>query len=351
MAKDPSKTEKATPRRREKAREEGQVAKSQDIPISATLIVVFMLFLAYIPFAYKKLYELFMFIFADPLYNIPQYNYSIIYLVMEFMGYLTIPFFLALLITGVVSNIAQIGFLLTFKSMVPKLEKIDPIAGLKRLFSLKTLFELVKNILKLIAATIVSYFLVQFLLRDVFQYATTTPYKDAVLLVKYTLIMILGFAILSIPIAAIDFFFRKFEFEENIKMSKHEVKEEHKQMEGNPQVKSEIRKRMREMSMNRIMAEVPKADVVITNPVHFAVALKYEKEKMHAPKVVAKGKDYLALKIKEIAKEHGVPIEENPPLARAIYQACDVDEYIPENLYKAIAKIFAKVFKRQRRRL
>ncbi len=348
MAKDPSKTEKATPHRRQKAREEGQVAKSQDIPIAASLLVVFLLFLIYIPFAYKKLQELFIILFSDPLFNIPQNNYGLVQFVIQYLIYLILPVFLALLIIGIVSNVSQVGFMITFKPLIPKPEKLNPISGLQRIFSLKTLFELFKNILKLIAAIVVSYFLVSFLLEDVFRFATTTIYSDAYYLIKYTLIMILGFALLSIPISIVDFFFRRFEFEENIKMSKHEVKEEHKQMEGNPQIKSEIRKRMREMSMNRIMAEVPKADVVITNPTHYAVALKYEKEKMHAPKVVAKGKDYLALKIKEVAKEHGVPIEENPTLARALYQSCEVDEYVPENLYKAIAQIFAKILKKRR---
>ena len=348
MAKDPSKTEKATPHRRQKAREEGQVAKSQDIPIAASLLIVFLLFLIYIPYAYKKLQEIFIILFSDPLFHIPQNDYGILQLIIEYLINLILPVFLALLVIGIVSNVSQVGFLFTLKPMTPKIEKLNPISGLQRIFSLKTLFELFKNLLKLTAAIVVSYFLVSYLLEDVFRFVTTTVYSDAYNLIKYTLIMILGFALLSIPISVIDFFFRRFEFEENIKMSKHEVKEEHKQMEGNPQVKSEIRKRMREMSMNRIMAEVPKADVVITNPTHYAVALKYEKEKMHAPKVVAKGKDYLALKIKEVAKEHDVPIEENPPLARALYQSCEVDEYIPENLYKAIAQIFAKILKKRR---
>ena len=343
MAKDPSKTEKATPRRREKAREEGQVARSIDVAISSSLVVVFLVFLFYIPFAFHKLYALFVYYFSHPLENIPEINYNVLIELIQQLGYLLFPIFLALLVVGFAANVAQVGFKITLKPLIPKLEKIDPIAGIKRLFSLKTVFELLKNILKLIVATAVSYYLVTYLLQDVFRFATTSLYSDAYFMMKYSLILILGFALLSIPVAAADFFFRRYEFEESIKMSKEEIKEEQKLYEGNPQIKAAIRKKMREMSLTRMMAEVAKADVVITNPEHYAVALQYKRGQMYAPKVVAKGVDRIALRIKEEARKHNIPIEENPPLARTLYQTCEVGEYIPENLYQAIAKIFAKI--------
>ncbi len=347
MAKEPDKTEKATPRRREKAREEGQVAKSQDISISLSLVAVFLAFVFYLPYLFRRLYELFVRFFSDPLYFIPQQNSSVYLEFVTQLGMLLAPIFLLLLIVGFAANVAQVGFHISFKPLVPKLSKINPIAGIKRIFSLKTLFELFKNLLKLLVAMVVSYYLVDFLLKDVFRFATTSISDDAAIMIRYSLIMILGFAMLSIPVAIVDFFFRKYEFEESIKMSKQEIKEEHKLYEGNPQIKGTIRKKMREMSMTRMMAEVARADVVITNPEHFAVALKYEKGGMHAPKVVAKGVDRVALRIKEEAKKHGVPIEENPPLARALYQACDIGDYVPENLYQAIAKIFAKIYRKK----
>ncbi len=351
MAKDPSKTEKATPRRREKAREEGQVAKSQDIPISASLVAVFLAFVFYIPFVFKKLYELFVYFFSDPLYNIPENNLNTVLFVVKNLAILLLPLFLVLLVIGIFSNVAQFGFLLSFKVLQPKLEKLNPINGLQRLFSLKTLFELFKNLLKLAVAFVVSYYLVQYLLDGVFRFATTPIYDDAYTIVRFTLIMILGFALLSIPVSVIDFLFRKYEYEESIKMSKEEIKEEQKLYEGNPQIKAAIRKKMREMSLTRMMAEVARADVVITNPEHYAVALKYEKEGMQAPKVVAKGVDRIALKIKEEAMKHNVPIEENPPLARALYNSCEIGDYIPHELYQAIAKIFAKIYKKRGERL
>ncbi len=347
MAKDPSKTEKATPRRREKAREEGQVAKSIDIAISSSLVVVFLLLLFYIPFAFRKLYAIFVHYFSDPLSNIPELNYQVVLEVAKELALLLFPVFLALLAVGFLANVAQVGFKITPKALMPKLEKIDPIAGLKRLFSLKVLFELFKNLLKLIVATSVSYFIVTYLLEDVFRFAATPVFTDGYVMMKYSLVLILGFALLSIPVAAVDFFFRRYEFEESIKMSKEEIKEEQKLYEGNPQIKSAIRKKMREMSLTRMMAEVARADVVITNPEHFAVALQYKRGQMHAPKVVAKGVDRIALRIKEEARAHNIPIEENPPLARALYQACDIGDYVPESLYQAIAKIFAKIYKKR----
>lgn len=347
MAKDPSKTEKATPRRRQKAREEGQVLKSQDIPISTSLLVIFFFFLFYIPFAYKKLYEYFTYIFANPIYLLIGQNKLTIKQTLIVLGELLLPVFLILFLIGFISNVSQFGFLWTFKPMIPKLDKLNPVSGLQRIISLKTLFELFKNLLKLIVASFVAYYIIKILLADVFKFSFTDVGGDAYILIKYTLIMILAFAILSIPVAVVDFLFRKHEFEENIKMSKQEIKEEQKLYEGNPQIKSAIRKKQREMSMSRMMAEVAKADVVITNPTHYAVALEYKKEKMHAPKVVAKGKDNIALKIKEVAKENGIFIEENPPLARSLYKTCEIGDFIPENLYQVIAKILAKIYKRK----
>ncbi len=347
MAKEPDKTEKATPHRRKKAREEGQVAKSQDVAISFSLVAVFLTFISYIPFVFRKLYGIFTAFFSDPFHFLPEKNHWVYLEFIKDLALLVGPVFMVLLVAGIAANVIQVGFHITFKPLMPKLSKLNPLPGIKRMFSLKTLFELFKNLLKLFVAMVVSYYLVRYLLEDVFRFATTSIEDDAAILIKYSLIMILGFALLSIPVAIIDFMFRRYEFEESIKMSKQEIKEEHKLYEGNPQIKSAIRKKMREMSLTRMMAEVAKADVVITNPEHFAVALKYEKGKMHAPKVVAKGVDRVALRIKEEAKKYGVPIEENPPLARALYQACEIGDYIPENLYQAIARIFAKIYQKK----
>ena len=347
MAKDPSKTEKATPRRRQKAREEGQVARSLDVPISATLLMTFLVLIFYIPFAYHKLLEYTIFIFSNLYKNLPSVSYAEVIIVSFKIFFLLVaPVFLALLITGVSANIAQFGLLLTFKPLIPKLERINPISGLGRIFSMKTLFELVRNTLKLLVASLIAYFLYINIFKESSSLFFIPVNQQIYLMLKYILMMILFFALLSIPIAVIDFLFRRWEYEESIKMSKHEIKEEQKMYEGNPQIKAAIRRKQRELAMTRMMAEVEKADVVITNPTHFAVALKYDREKDEpAPRVVAKGKDKLAEKIKEKAKEHNIPIVEDPPLARALYESCEVGDFIPEQFYQVVAKILAKVYK------
>ncbi len=348
MAKDPSKTEKATPRRRQKAREEGQVPRSMDIPIAATLVAIFLMMFFYIPFSYNYLLEYFRYTFSDPFHKIPELNTVFIYDTVKVLGILIAPVFLFLLAVGIISNVAQFGFLLTLKPLVPKLNRLNVVSGLGRLVSIKTAFELVRNLLKLSFATVVAYFLVKNMISQTFSMSFISLHDEIYYLFKYVMTLILAFALMSIPIAVIDYLYRRWEYEENIKMSKEEIKEERKLYEGNPQIKAAIRKKQRELAMMRMMSEVPKADVVITNPDHYAVALKYERGKMAAPKVIAKGKNLVAEKIKEIAKENNVPIVEDPPLARTLYSSCEIGDFIPENLYVAVAKILAEIYRRKR---
>lgn len=350
MAKDPRKTEKATPKRRQKAREEGQVLKSIDVSVASTLFIVFLVLIFYIPFVYKYLLSYFQYTFSNPFYLIPEESgKSFIWFTFKVLAILILPFVLVLFTVGVISNVAQFGFLFTLKPLTPKLNKINPISGLQRLFSLTTLFELVKSLLKLSAALFVSYFVVRYLLDDFLVYMTASINTQIYLLTKTIIVLVMAFAFLSVPIAIADFFYRRYEYEENLKMTKDEVKEEMKSYEGNPVIKKEIRKKMRQLALKRMIAEVPKADVVITNPQHYAVALKYEKGKMEAPKVIAKGQDLIAQKIKEVAKQHNVKIVENPPLARALYSSCEVGDYIPEEFYETVAKILALIYKQKRK--
>ena len=344
MAKDPSKTEKATPRRRQKAREEGQVLKSQDVPIAATLFFTAVFLYFYLPYLYTGLKSLFSYAFSE------AYSLELSLLTKTFffkLFLLLLPIFLSLVVVGILSNAVQFGFLFSLKPLIPKPDNVNPIKGLGRVFSLKSLFEALKSFLKLSVAVAVGYFTVKYALSGFYSFPLLPLSSQVELLVKWLVILFFTFGLLSIPIAAVDFLYRRWEYEESLKMSKQEVKEERKQYEGHPLIKSAIRKRQREIAMRRMMAEVPKASVVITNPTHYAVALKYERGKMHAPKVVAKGVDRVALRIKEIALESGVPVEENPELARALYQCCEVGDYIPEEFYRVVAKILAKVYRRQ----
>lgn len=345
MAKDPNKTEKATPRRRQKAKEEGQVLRSQDVPISASLIFVSLALLFYIPFGTKILIGYFKYTFSESVYLVPSTGSDYIYYTFKILSILVLPIITLLLFVGILSNIAQFGFLFTLKPLTPKLDKLNPFSGLKRIFSITTIFELFRNILKLFVAITLSYFIVRYLLNGILDFFNIPFGSQAVILIKVVMVLIFSFSILSIPIAILDFLYRRHEYEENIKMTKEEVKEERKSYEGNPVIKREIRKRMRILAMRRMIKEVPRADVVITNPQHYAVALKYDKSDMDAPKVLAKGQDLVAQKIKEVAMENNIKIVEDPPLARGIYESCEIGDYIPEKFYIAVAKILAQIYK------
>jgi flagellar biosynthetic protein FlhB len=344
LAKDPSKTEKATPRRRQKAREEGQVLKSQDVPIALSLIIISIILIFYLKFTYEKTMELTYYLFSQAsslnLSNFTLTSFKILIICM-------LPPFLILLIAGILGNTIQFGFIFTPKPLIPKLSNINPIQGFQRILSIKTAFETLKNTLKLTIAAVVGFYISKYLTKDFVSYAFIPMNQQIQLMAKETVLLFFIFGLVSIPIAGADFLFRKWEYEENLKMSKQEIKEERKQYEGHPLIKSAIRKRQREIAMKRMMAEVPKADVVITNPTHYAIALKYERGKDRAPRVIAKGVDSVALKIKEIAAEHGVYIEENPELARTLYYSCDIGDYIPEEFYRIVAKILVRVYRRK----
>ena len=345
MAKDPSKTEKATPRRRQKAREEGKVLKSQDLPVAFSLFFTAVLLFFYLSYLFKTLNVLFIYTFQNLSLNFVS---PIFFTLLFKLLFLLFPVFLFLLVVGIFSNAVQFGFLFTFKPLVPKLENINPIKGLGRLFSLKSLFEATKSTIKLVLAFVLGYYSVKFFSLKFYSLPLLSFYQQVYFLGKVIVLLFFIFGLFSFPVALLDFFYRRWEYEESLKMSKEEVKEERKQYEGHPVIKSAIRKRQREIATRRMMAEVPKADVVITNPTHYAVALKYERGKMHAPKVVAKGVDNVALKIREVAVEAGVPVEENPELARALYVSCEVGDFIPEEFYRVVAKILAKVYRQRR---
>jgi len=345
VAKDPSKTEKATPRRRQKAREEGKVLKSQDLPVAFSLFFTAVLLFFYLSYLFKTLNVLFIYTFQNLSLNFVS---PIFFTLLFKLLFLLFPVFLFLLVVGIFSNAVQFGFLFTFKPLVPKLENINPIKGLGRLFSLKSLFEATKSTIKLVLAFILGYYSVKFFSLKFYSLPLLSFYQQVYFLGKVIVLLFFIFGLFSFPVALLDFFYRRWEYEESLKMSKEEVKEERKQYEGHPVIKSAIRKRQREIATRRMMAEVPKADVVITNPTHYAVALKYERGKMHAPKVVAKGVDNVALKIREVAVEAGVPVEENPELARALYVSCEVGDFIPEEFYRVVAKILAKVYRQRR---
>ncbi len=298
---------------------------------------------------YTKLVELFV-------YNVQmQQTYLDMFepvFMSKYIGYMftqvvliCLPMLLIAALIGFVTNIVQVGWLVTTKPLKPKFSKLNPISGFKRIFSLKAIVELLKSLLKfgLIIMVVVNV---------VKKYIDYIP--GLFLFEPMQIIIFIGDIIVSLGvtvgaaylfIAGIDYAYTHYKHEKDIKMSKQEIKEEYKMMEGNPQVKGQIRQRMREASMRRMMQDLPTADVIITNPTHYAVALKYDKLSGKAPVVVAKGVDFLAKRIRDTATENNIEIVEDKPLARTLYANVDIGKEIPPELYKAVAEILAYVYK------
>lgn len=341
------KTEPATPRKRQKEREEGRVAKSQDLGASVVILaglLVMVLFGGWIMdglMAYTK--EIISFMGDETLWQETWFR-SLSEASLLSYGKSLFPVALACALAAFFVSVSQVGFVMTPKPLIPKMDRFNPVSGLKKIVSLRSFVEMIKGLLK---AFILGFLLYKGLKNDLEEIAAAIafPLGDAVGLLLWKLwALSLKMTLLLLVIALFDWAYQKWEFEKNIKMSKQEIKEEYKQMEGDPLIKQKIRQRQREMARRRMMADVPKADVVITNPTTLAVAIKYERSKMDAPVVLAKGKDVIAAKIKEIASDHGVPIMENRPLAWALFEAVEVGEMIPEKLYRAVAEVLAFVY-------
>ncbi len=346
------KTEQPTAKKLDDARKEGQVAKSQEIATAFTLLALFVIIRVIYPFMGTNFQTLFERVYN----NIPNvartydgmlpiaYIRSILTNAILTMFLISAPFFIVAFIIAFLSDLVQVGFKPTSKPLQPKLSKLNPISGMKKIFSARKLFDLGKSLLKLVvmAAVIYSFFTGRteslFLLYDM-------PLRQAIGLMG-NLIIDLGFRIAAayMVIAFIDLIYQRRKFNKDMMMTKKEVKDEYKNSEGDPQVKGAQKRRMMEASRRRMMQQLPQADVVITNPTHYAVAIKYDAEESDAPIVVAKGADYLAQKIKEIARDNKVEIVENKPLARMLYANVEVGEMVPPELYKAVAEVLAYVY-------
>ncbi len=344
---DSERTEEATPRRREEARKKGDVAKSREIP--AVFLILFSLLYFYLARSYylKTFDEMFRYFFRFAAYK--ELDYRIYLSAVSFTARLLLPLFLLLVAVSVFSYVVQFGFLFTAEPLVPKLDKLNPVKGIANLFSKRALVELLKAVFKVVVIFYIAYSFIKAQVAQVDFIYQLEPSIYFTTLSRTSAVLIFKIAVVFVFLSLLDYAFQKWEYEQNLKMTKQEVKEELKQQEGDPLVKSRIRRIQREMARKRMMQEVPKADVVITNPVEIAVALKYDEKSMQAPKVVAKGAGVLAAKIKEIARRHGVPIVENRALARMLYKMVDVGEEIPESLYKAVAEVLAFVYRQRER--
>ncbi len=346
MADDAEKTEEPTPKKIEDAREEGNVPKSQDVSGVITLFVAILSLLMLFPFMANHVLALFKYYFSlvgTPLNKLFAIDIAIV-TIKEFL-LIIMPLAASVAIAGIVAAVSQFGFLFTAKAIMPDFKKIDPIKGTKNLFSMKKMIEGVKVTFKSFTTLGVGFvffflFIMELPTVALFSLGDQLEWlRDKAMIIAFVMLFIIFiFAIIDLIIVRKQYF-------DGLKMSKQEIKDEMKNMEGDPLIKSKIRQIQMEASKKRMMAEVPNADVVITNPTHYAVALKYDEQKSRAPMVVAKGMNTIAQKIKKIARENGVHIVQNPPLARSLYAQVEVEKPIPEELFGAVAEVLAYVYK------
>ena len=344
-------TERATPKKRRDARERGQVLKSTEVNTAFCCAIIFGFMFMFSETMVKQLGELTHFYLSDGLLAwsdivLDQREIQTIFInLMLPLAAVLLPIMLAALLSGLLINILQVGFLFTTKPLMPKLERISPIKGFKRIFSVKTLSELFKALLKVTCLGLLLYNSFKSLLYQFPGFAGANIYAALVEILRMAFILALKMTLVLGIIALFDYLFQWWSFERELRMTKQEVKDEYKLTEGDPQIKGRIRAKQRQMSAQRMMQQVPSADVVITNPTHYAVALAYQQGVHEAPLLLAKGQDFLAQKIKEIAAEHGIEMVENVALARSLYQFCEIGSEIPAEFYQAVADILVYVYK------
>lgn len=346
------KTEPATAKKLQDARKEGQVAKSKELSAAVELIALFLVLKIFVSYIGENLISVFPVIYRKmpdiinnsagglSIFTVTTVVNNVMLVILKILA----PVFAIGVTCCVLINILQVGWKITGKPMQPKFSKINPMSGFKRIFSKESLFELVKSIAKIALIAYVAYTSVKdhqndlFLLYDI-------PLMQVIILIGSIVIDAgLKISIVYLVVGIVDWLYQKHKFKEDMKMTKQEVKDEYKNTEGNPEIKGRQRSKMREASQRRMMQNLPTADVVITNPTHLSVAIKYDADKNSAPIVIAKGEDFLAMKIREIARENNIEIVENKPLARMLYANVDIGAEVPPELYQAVAEVLAFVY-------
>ena len=346
MADDQEKTEEPTSKKIDDARKDGNVPKSMDTTAFVTLVVAIAAFLALLSLIQTRI--VFLYNYYHSLIGIEitkEVALQISLISFREIFIMVLPIAIAVAIAGILANVMQTGFIFTTKPLMPDLAKLDPMKGIKNLFSLKKIVEALKIIIKVSVIMWVCYYFLLSFTKELPTVIYFQIFDQLVWLKKKMLILVAVVLILFLVLALADLLFVRYNYFKNLRMSKQEIKDEYKQMEGDPKIKAKIRQIQMQMTRKRMMQDIPQADVVITNPTHYAVAIRYNQEKESAPKVIAKGTDYVALRIKEVAMNHSIQIVENPPLARELYKKCELGDIIPENLYKAVAEVLAFVYK------
>ncbi|NLY11482.1 MAG: flagellar biosynthesis protein FlhB [Firmicutes bacterium] len=344
------KTEPATPRRRQEARKKGQVAKSGEISTVALIIGGFVLIRYLGPFVFQRIGNLVSHLLAYGYDWEPSImgTMDLFYLIIKECFLAIAPIFGGLFIISLLSQVVQVGFMFTSDSISPKLSRINPIEGIKRIFSKRALIELLKACFKIFVVGYFAYTRIRSSLVWLSGLSQLEPVNGVLLIGQTIFSLVIWVGVALLIIAVFDYLYQRLEFERSIRMSKQDIKEEFKETEGEPQIRARIRQRQREISSRRMMEAIPRADVVITNPTHYAVAISYVAGEMAAPQVVAKGAGLIAKRIKEIAKEHNVVMIENAPLARTLYKTTNIGQEIPVDLYPAVAEVLAYVYRTKR---
>jgi flagellar biosynthetic protein FlhB len=342
------KTEPATSKRRGEMRQKGQIPKSKELVTSLVLLISFL-----------SMRILSKYIFTDMVVAMRRFlsfpkeidssftNENIMQLFLNtafIIAKVLAPILLIIALVVIAVNYAQVGVLFTVKPLMPSLNKLNPVEGFKRLFSKNSFVEMIKSILKI---GIIGYVVYDYLVDNykIIPELLNMNIESSFVFIGNTIINVgIRAAVVLLILSVFDLGFQFWDYEKNIRMSKQEIKDEYKMIEGNPQIKSKIREKQRQISLRRMMSEVPQADVIITNPTHFAIAVKYDAAASDAPLVIAKGKDLIAQKIKEVAKENKVPVVENKPLAQALFKTVDIGGKIPAELFKAVAEVLAYVY-------
>jgi len=345
-------TEEASPKRLEDGRKKGQVPSSKEPSTAISFVVLSLIVVtglgAWMADTLMRMMKFYLSGKAELLAT-GQGMQNLLMATGADMAMVVVPVALPVVLLGMMVTVAVSGPVFTFETMKPKLEKVSPLKGFKRLFSTKSLAEFIKSILKLVVISSACGIIVSDLYDQLLLSAFREPTDIAALAVEGSIRIVTLAAIIFTFIALADVIYQRWEHMKSMRMSKKEVRNEHKEMEGDPQLKAKIRQLQMQQAQNRMMADVPKADVIITNPTRLAVALAYEPGGLGAPKVLAKGSGHIAAKIREIARENKIPLRENKPLARSLFKYVEIGDEIPEDLFEAIAIILAEVFKLKQR--
>lgn len=347
------KTEKATPKKRRDQRKEGNVLQSKEISTAVSVLGIFSIVRLLAGFLVKNLLSFSTRIYEQSgTYQLTADSYMKLVVDMVTIVVIVVgPICAAAMLLGIIPTIAQTKGLFTMKALKPKFSRLNPLEGVKKMFSLQSIAGIVKGLIEVIAIGVLVYNEISDRMPRLLSLIDAGVMQGIAFAAISIYDLVMTICIVLVFVAAADFLFQWWQFEKKLKMSKQEVKDEFKQMEGDPQIKSKIKQRQQEMARNRMMQEVPSADVVIRNPTHYAVALRYDQDKNRAPQVIAKGKDHLALKIVQIAEQHDVYCMENPPLARALYSQVDLGREIPYELYDAVAEVLTVVYREKNKTL